>query len=202
MGVFEHLRPFVFFCQFSGFTPFRMLFHPESKRFKRFVFSWRHPLTCWFIFQTFVQIALPIFEICTYYDHMTNSAGLNNNLPLALYSIAIIGMSFHALLVFLCRYVSVHFSAFRRALERIQRIDSVLVELPDKCQLTLGRRIVVGIIFITIGVLSIAWTTYHFKIECNQVNFDYLYRQPQQCLDSQWFTVGWSKTMDFFRLGS
>ena len=156
MGVFEQLRPFVFFCQFCGFTPFRMLLHPETKRFQRFIFSWSHPLTCWFIFQTFVQIALPIFEIYLYYGHMSDKAGLNDNIPLALYAIAIIGMSFHALLIFLCRYVSVHFSTFHRALERIRRINAVLVELPEKCQLTLGRRIVAGIICITIGVLYVS----------------------------------------------
>lgn len=151
MGVFEQLRPFVFFCQLCGFTPFRMHFHQESKRFQRFIFTWCHPLTCWFIFLTIVLIVIPFLEIFVYFDDLRDVAGFDN-LPIALYAFTIAGIAFHGLQLLLYRYISLYFLAFRRALERIQHIDAVLNELPDKCQLTLGRRVVAGLIFITIGV--------------------------------------------------
>ena len=50
MEELTNLRPFVWFCQFSGFIPFRMEIDPETKKFQRFSFSFRHPLTWWFAF--------------------------------------------------------------------------------------------------------------------------------------------------------
>ncbi len=152
MGVFEQLRPFVFLCQFSGFTPFRMLFHPETKRFQRFVFSCRHPLTCWFILRIIFQIIIPFWKIYFYFHNISVTAGFDDNLPIAIYAFTIVAIIFHGLELLLSRYISLYFSAFRRALERIQHINAVLVELPEKCKLTLSRRIVAGMICITIGV--------------------------------------------------
>lgn len=153
MGIFEQLRPFVFFCQLCGFTPFRMLFHPETKRFQRFIFSWIHPLTWWFIVQILIYFSVPAVEIFILYDSLSDASRVKEDLPEMMHLISVAVMVFHALSFVLCRYISLYFSAFHRALERIKRIDSILIELPDECKLTLGWRIVAGLVFIGIGVL-------------------------------------------------
>jgi len=91
-------------------------------------------------------------EIFILYDSLSDASRVNEDLPEVMHVISVAVMAFHALSFLLCRYISLYFSAFRRALERIKRIDSILVELPDECKLTLRRRIIAGLVFITIGV--------------------------------------------------
>lgn len=54
MGFFEQLGPFLFWGQFVGLFPYRI--DKSSGRFKRFVFSWFHITTGWFIFSICLQI--------------------------------------------------------------------------------------------------------------------------------------------------
>ncbi len=44
------LHLLVRWCQLIGLSPFRMERHPSTGRFRRFAFSWRHPLTCWWLY--------------------------------------------------------------------------------------------------------------------------------------------------------
>ena len=62
MEELTNLRPFVWFCQFSGFIPFRMEIDPETKKFQRFSFSFRHPLTWWFAFVKIMSLGLLYFD--------------------------------------------------------------------------------------------------------------------------------------------
>ena len=54
MDKLTNLRPFVWFCQLIGFIPFRMEMDSETKKFKRFSFSFRHPFTWWFFITKFI----------------------------------------------------------------------------------------------------------------------------------------------------
>ena len=50
MEQLTNLRPFVWFCQLSGFIPFQMRIDPQTNKFQRFTFTFRHPFTWWFGF--------------------------------------------------------------------------------------------------------------------------------------------------------
>ena len=54
------LRPFVWLGQLSGFLPFRMEVEPETGKFLRFRFSFRHPLT-WFYISTKIMFLLSLY---------------------------------------------------------------------------------------------------------------------------------------------
>lgn len=56
MIIFEHMRPFVFFCQILAVFPFYVESDPETKKFKKFSFSFKHPVTWWFLLVLFLQI--------------------------------------------------------------------------------------------------------------------------------------------------
>lgn len=63
MLIFEKLRPFVWMCQFFGLFPFVMEIDPQTKLFKKFFFSWKKPVTWWFVFILIGQFLLLCINI-------------------------------------------------------------------------------------------------------------------------------------------
>ena len=57
----ERLDLLVRWCQLIGLVPFRMERDAESGRFLRFSFSWRHPLTYWWLTWKIIYIAAIVF---------------------------------------------------------------------------------------------------------------------------------------------
>ena len=57
MAGLEDLRPFIWLCQICGFFPYRMEVDAVTKRFKRFTFSYFHPVTFWYLFVQFCSFA-------------------------------------------------------------------------------------------------------------------------------------------------
>ena len=75
MGGLENLRLFIWFSQLCGFIPFRMQINAETKKFERFLFSFRHPLTWWFLFLKTVSLSGLVLLI---YPFVMKSKGPNH----------------------------------------------------------------------------------------------------------------------------
>lgn len=52
----NQLRPFLRICQFVGMIPFRLEIDPETDEFLRFSFSFKYPITWWYILLTVLDL--------------------------------------------------------------------------------------------------------------------------------------------------
>ena len=62
MDDLKDLRPYIWLCQICGFFPYRMEVDAVTKRFKRFIFSYFHPVTFWYLFIHIYVNASYLFE--------------------------------------------------------------------------------------------------------------------------------------------
>ncbi len=141
MSALEQIRPFFRFCQCVGFFPFRMEINRRTRRFQQFSFSWRFPITWWF-----VELAL-LHLIVYYFVYTTILASSEvNALPLIIYGALTTAGAIYILVLLTSRYwVTFRLSALCRAIELVHQIEKHLKEHPD-CKCTIKRRIAVGLI--------------------------------------------------------
>ena len=74
MDGLEDLRPFIWLCQICGFFPYRMEVDAVTKRFKRFTFSYIHPITIW-------CFSLQLYHLVSYVNSFTVSMHLEQGIP-------------------------------------------------------------------------------------------------------------------------
>ena len=66
LEVMIQLRPFLRVCQFVGMIPFRLEIDPETNEFLRFSFSFKYPITWWYILLTVLDLcSFCISAICS-----------------------------------------------------------------------------------------------------------------------------------------
>ena len=118
MEELTNLRPFVWFCQFSGFIPFRMEIDPETKKFQRFSFSFRHPLTWWFAFLKILTWLSLCYVIVSWAREMSRAKQLSLE-HICSMSLGI----FHLLAMITVQFTLLHCSSLAKAIASIKKAD-------------------------------------------------------------------------------
>ena len=140
MSALEEMRPFVRFCQFVGFFPFRMEIDRRTEKFRQFSFSWRYPITWWFV-------ELALIHVVSYFLIYTNilKSSEADKLPLIIYaSLTTSGAIYFCVLLSARYWITFRLSSLRRVIELVRQIEIRLREHPD-CNSTMKRRIIVGL---------------------------------------------------------
>ena len=156
----ESLDLLVRWCQLIGLSPYRMERHAETGRFFGFRFSWRHPLTYWWLTCKVVYVAASVLSVALAW-RKTIEGQRDDTATTAvrmLFRIATHVVDFMALLV-------PELLVFRRALfskaSRTLRDFDALLEDRDVPSEATRRRTVMGIFAILLTVsMSIS------RVEC------------------------------------
>lgn len=126
MLIFDQLRPLVFACQIFGVIPFYMETDPDTNQFKKFSFSWKRPVTWWFIcFFIANLIFLPIYTRM-FWQIFYNIGVVRSNVPLAFIGFMLMEHIFFFLLIVMARYILFKYSHFHRAISLIQKVHNLL----------------------------------------------------------------------------
>jgi len=148
----EELRPFIWLCQLSGFFPYRMEVDRVTKRFKRFTFSFSHPVTIWYFSLQSVFLAL-ITDVWMYnkFDvpHSPSLTFLHHYLSLMRLSDMI---SVYVLIW--------HCSLINRAVAFLLEVNESLKHIGDK-SFNITRHIYIGAAYTLISVhtfVHVHWT--------------------------------------------
>ncbi len=72
----ENLHLLVRWCQLIGLSPFRMEKHPETGRFQRFSFSWKNPLTAWWLGFKVLLVAMSVWLVVEEWRLMLNGSDI------------------------------------------------------------------------------------------------------------------------------
>ena len=72
MSFMQELGPFVRLCQFTGLISFRMILDAETGRFQSFAFSWRQPITWFFIILFFSYIGTITLCVSIFFAWITD----------------------------------------------------------------------------------------------------------------------------------
>ena len=149
MSALEQMRPFFRFCQFVGFFPFRMEIDKRTGKFHQFSFSWRNSVTWWYM-----TVALYPFIVFGISINVPQQSTLQSaKLPITV-TMSVMGSGItYSLLLFSARFwMTLCFTALRRAIVQIHIVEQSLMEYPvPDCRCTIKMRIFVGL------VLSIVW---------------------------------------------
>lgn len=151
MDLFEQLNPFVRFSQIVGFIPFGI---DTSNLRKKFSFSWCHFITFWFIL-TFVFALSPVIGYVLLHNYQTSIGNSTRKVPFSFTIVFVITLSFHAIMIFMSRFISLRYYELRRvtnslttgALKMLEKLEG----LPGLSN-TLRRRTFIGIFFILLAV--------------------------------------------------
>ena len=150
------LRSFVRFCQIVGFFPFRMETDQQSGKLKRFTFSYRHPVTWWFIViqsLCWIQIGILFWYKLgnTNVEEVTQE--MDNRLAISFFFLEIMEIP----LTIFWRCAGIHFSYFAKVVELAIKVDDSLACLPPKSiyKDTITLRIYIGLIITVFLVICI-----------------------------------------------
>lgn len=137
------LRPFVRLCQISGLFPFRLESDSETKHFKRFVFSFFHPLTFWYAFLLLLQITLEY-----YVGHSSEIYlfGTVHTVAGKFYQVSLIVMF---VLLSILPLLSLR---IRDAVKYVQAFDAMSTSLSNKPPFNVGRRLCFAVVYCLIAV--------------------------------------------------
>ena len=146
MDKLTNLRSFVWFCQLSGFIPFRMRIDPETKKFSGFSFGLHQPLTWWFFVSKIVFLG--------YLYILFHSLLPGLLMMLKAEEVSLRANSFLIQIIFLLvilvtiQYIILRCSHLKKAIELIQKADETLRYLPHKAvqKDTVIRRTLIGVV--------------------------------------------------------
>ena len=137
------LGPFLRLCQISGLVPFRMEIDPQTKQFQRFVFSYFHPITVWYVLSNILAMNQILLTGLVYQQLQT--------LESVLWAvIRWISFGFGAGLLFL-PFFSYH---IRNVVKMINQFDETLKPVTTKPSFTVARRTFMCVVFGLIPVKS------------------------------------------------
>lgn len=132
MFIFQKLRPFVWMCQCFGAFPFFIETFPETKIFKKFSFSWKHPVTWWFIFIVVIQIIFLITDLFRAWRDYYQESVLNSSLPTIFAIFILLEHLFFFMLVAATRFmIFLKYSHLYRAFCLIQKAENILCKEED-----------------------------------------------------------------------
>ena len=163
------LRPLVRFCQIVGFFPFRMEMDLQSGKLKKFTFSYRHPVTWWFIvIQIFGWIHIGIMLL---YEKIQTH--VDDRLRFCFFITFIIEIFFF--IVWRCAGFNI--SHFGIAVELAIKVDKSLECLPPKSMYkdTITLRIYIGLIITVFLVIFIDYLSRNNRDhESNSIHFAFV----------------------------
>ena len=140
MSALEQMRPFFRLCQCVGFFPFRMEIDKRTKKFQQFSFSWRYPITWWFV-------TLILAQFFMFFVMMNDaSKSFRKDLPITI-SISLLGSSFiFIILINSARFwVTLRLKTLLQVIQQLQIIEKSLREHYDR-QCNIKLRTVIGCI--------------------------------------------------------
>ena len=141
MSALEEMRPFFRFCQFFGYLPFRMEIDKETRRFQRFSFSWRNPITWWWVAFSLIQLILCYFFVPPFLEDpelikLPTTISISLSITGVLYLFAELSSRY---------FLALRFSALHNAIQLMQQVEQNLEEHPD-CKCTIRRRMTIGLV--------------------------------------------------------
>lgn len=143
MRLFEHLRPFVCFCQLFGLIPFFIENDNSSKkRFKKFSFSLCHPVCWWFFLLLTIQLIIPVWDIRTVLGLITET-----HVPSMFIGFVLHEHIFLILLSVMARYAICKYACINRAICLLRKVGNELAieDLPPGFVPALKARVIIGI---------------------------------------------------------
>lgn len=144
MSGLEGLRPFFRICQLSGFLPYRIEINKELGRFEKLSFSWRFPITWWFIFISVVNSCIHIIIGSLIFRNTTV-----NNLPLAVRgTMMTVFVSFLVLLLTVRYLLAFRFQTLCKAIAFLRKTEDSLMTNDQYlvCRCTVKQRTIMGLI--------------------------------------------------------
>lgn len=154
MIIFQQLRPFVNFCQFFGLFPFFIENVPETKQFKKFAFSWKHPVTWWFIILFFTYIIYIVLDLWAAWEVFYYEGIIQSRIP-SLFGIFFFLEHIHFfIIIVLTRLITLNSGRLRRVICLLKKVNNELnIESLSLSEIPkVKRRVNIGIVFILICV--------------------------------------------------
>ena len=148
MSALEQMRPFFRLCQCVGFFPFRMEIDKRTRKFQQFSFSWRYPITWWFVTLVLAQF----FTFFVMVKMNDASISLKKDLPITI-SISLTGSTFFSIILINSArfWVTLRLKTLQQVIQQLQIIEKSLREHSDyQCNIKL--RTVIGCICTLIWV--------------------------------------------------
>ena len=124
MGIYENFSPFVRFGQLMGLFPYRI---ELSNKFKRFIFSWQHPLSLW-AFVSFIIQLVPLVATSLF----LNSSNLQLNIPATIMALFGVTAGAHFITILINRGLTLRYSLLRSV------FDSLSVKVVEELEKFIG----------------------------------------------------------------
>ena len=155
MDKLTNLRPFVRLCQLIGFIPFRMEVDSETKKFQRFSFSFRHPLTWWFIITKLsncVSFCIGVYISISIFSKLNAEWSSKKGICF------ISSSMFQCLVIVIIQLALVRCSYLRKAIELIVRAEGTFKSVSKMAEHknTVTQRTFFGLLFIFSKVKPVA----------------------------------------------
>lgn len=153
MSVFEKLGPFVGLCQACGMIPYTIKNDLDTKKFEKFIFSFKHFNTWWFLLILILQLLLlgaaPLF-----YKDLLHELSADRTVPITV-SILTGTVSFSYLAQFLTtRWIILHYRQLRTAVEAVQEVERLFGDkFIAQHQSSVITRTVIGLILTVMSVI-------------------------------------------------
>ena len=155
MILLENLSLFVRFSQFFSFLPYYMEWHPQSqsKRFKQISFSWKKPITWWFIFVVLFQFVFVVcrsLQLCRS-NHNESEFPLIFSLfyPVEILFLVIATATYRFAIIFKVPHLRRAQNSLRKAQQLMSNVPPEDIELDGQA---VKKRSVFGLIWVFIGV--------------------------------------------------
>ena len=152
MKILDQLRPFFSFCQFFGFTPLFVEIDARTKKFKKLSFSLRHPITWWFIFVIFSQIAFFYLDMTMAWRSFYKEGAQQAKIPFLFIAFLLMEHVSFFVLALMTRYTIYKYPHVRKALAILSKVhnESVADDMPSKP--SVSRRVILTIVVSVIMV--------------------------------------------------
>lgn len=155
MLILYQLRPLIWMCQLSGLLPFYMEFDPDTKKFRKFSFSWKRPMTWWFVFLCIGQFAFLIFDIRISWIAFYQNDVIKSNIPKVFSAFLFVEHLLFVFLIDMARFMILKYSNLRCAVHLIQKVHNMLSvdnKLSFEKSLKVKRHLISGLIVTAICV--------------------------------------------------
>lgn len=118
-------------CQFFGLFPFFMETNPQTKQFDKFSFSWKQPVTWWFVFILVGQFSFSFIDIDIAWKFYLHHSVLEKNVPSVLANFIFFEHFLFFMLIAMTRYMMLKYSHIGSAIFLIQKAHDILCAKKD-----------------------------------------------------------------------
>lgn len=156
MFIFEKLRPFVWMCHCFGVSPFYMETDSLTKKFKKFSFSWKRPVTLWYILISIGELLFLITDLIKAWINYYEESVINSTLPTIFAVFIFLEHLLFFMLIAMTRVVVIlKCSQFHRTFCLIQKAHIVLCQDEDlsiEKIPSVNRQVIAGFIYAVVSV--------------------------------------------------